>query len=211
MKGEVPRCEPGVFPLVRHRHDIGDHKVAPIAVAPALPVLRGRRLTRIPVEPMLHVEIIKLLVPQHSGKGLTLYPSHVLVGDASLQGSIKDVRLANAPRENIIEAVKAARPVPTVGEPQPDRGAATGRDLPQVKSSNLGAFPGRVHRFSFVVENVFVKGILEVAWPSIDAEQSVEIGFVVAEQQAVRVLEANAKFAKLSMPSKNDAVALILQ
>src|SRR5215469_6235144 len=144
---------------------------------------------------MLHVEIIKLLVPQHSGKGLTLYPSHVLVGDASLQGSIKDVRLANAPRENIIEAVKAARPVPTVGEPQPDRGAATGRVL----------------RFSFVVENVFVKGILEVAWPSIDAEQSVEIGFVVAEQQAVRVLEANAKFAKLSMPSKNDAVALILQ
>src|SRR5215469_15644446 len=211
MKGEVPGCEPGVFPLVRHRHDIGDHKVSPIAVAPALPVLRRRGLTRIAVEPMLHVEIIKLLVPQHSGKGLTLYPPHVLLGDGSLQRSIEGVCLGNAVRENIIKAVKAARPLRTGRQSYADSDAAARRDLPQVKSSDLGAFPGRVHRFSFVVENVFVKGILEVAWPSIDAEQSVEIGFVVAEQQAVRVLEANAKFAKLSMPSKNDAVALILQ
>src|SRR5262245_66200388 len=79
MKGKIPGCEPGIFPLVRHRDDIGDNKVSPIAVAPVLPVLWRRRLSRIAIEPMLHIEVIKLLVPQHSGEGLTLYSPHVLV------------------------------------------------------------------------------------------------------------------------------------
>src|SRR5215472_18120254 len=104
MKGEVPGCEPGIFPLVRHGDDIGDDKVSPIAVAPVLPVLRRRWLTRIAIEPMLHIEVIELLVPQHSGEGLTLYSPHVLVDDASLYRGIKDVRLGNAPGENIIES-----------------------------------------------------------------------------------------------------------
>src|SRR5215467_10656917 len=211
MKGEVPGCEPGVFPLVRHRDDIGDNKVSPIAVAPVLPVFRRRRLSRIAIEPMLHIEVIELLVPQHSSKGLTLYPPHVLVDNVSLERGIEGIGLGNAPGKNIIEAVKAAPSLLTGGEPHPDRSAASGRHLAEVKSSDFRAFADSVYRFGIVVDNVFVKRVLEVAWRSTKAEQSVEIGFVVAEQQAIRALEVNAKFAQLSMLSNDVAVALILQ
>src|SRR6516225_9018576 len=202
MKGEVPGCEPGIFPLVRHRDDVGGNKVSPIAVAPVLPVLRRRGLSRIAIEPMLHIEVIKLLVPQHSGESLTLYPPHVLVDHASLERGVKGIRLGNAPGENIIEAVKAARSFLTGEEPHPDRSAASGRDFAQVKSSDFGAFAGTVHRFGPVVDNVFVERVLEVAWSSTKAEQSGEIGFIVAKQQPIRVLEVNEKFAELRMPSE---------
>src|SRR5215467_1586205 len=151
MKGEVPGCKPGIFPLVRHRDDIGDNKVPPIAVAPVLPVFRRRRLNRIAIEPMLHIEVIKLLVPQHSSKGLTLYPPHVLVDNASLERGVKGIGLGNAPGKNIIEAVKAARSFLTGGEPHSDRNAAPGRDLAQVKYGDFRSFAGSVYRFGIVV------------------------------------------------------------
>src|SRR5215471_8523719 len=103
MKGEIPGCEPRIFPLVRHRDDIGDNKVSPIAVAPVLAALRRRRLSRIAIEPMLHIEVIELLVPQHSGEGLTLYSPHVVVDDASLECGVKGIRLGNTTGKNIIE------------------------------------------------------------------------------------------------------------
>src|SRR6516162_6041265 len=211
MKGEVPGCEPGIFPLVRHRDDIGGNKVSPIAVAPVLPVLRRRRLSRIAIEPTLHTEVIELLAPQHSGDGLTLYPPQVLVGDAFLERGVKSIHLGNAPGENIIEAGKTARSFLTGGKPHPDRSATSGGDFAQVKSSDFRAFAGSVYRFGIIVDNVFVKCVLEVAWRGTKAEQSVEIGFVVAEQQAICALEVNAKFAQLSMVSNDVAVALILQ
>ena len=141
-----------------------------------LPVLQRRGLSRIAIQPTLHIEIIKLLVPQHSGESLTLYPPYVLVGYASLQGGVKGIRLGNAPGEHIIEAVKAARSFLTGGEPHSDRNAAPGRDLAQVKSSDFGAFAGSVYRFGIVVDNVFVERILEMAWRSTEAEHSGEIG-----------------------------------
>src|SRR6516162_1922978 len=211
MKGEVPGCEPGIFPLVRHRDDIRDNKVSPIAVAPVLPVLRRRRLSWIAIQPTLHIEVIKLLVPQHSGEGLTLYPPHVLVDNAFLERGVKGIGLGNALGKNIIEAVKAARSFLPSGEPHPDRSATPSRDLAEVKSSDFRAVAGSVYRFGIVVDNVFVKRVLEVAWRGTTAEQSVGIGFVVAEQQAIRALEVNAKFTQLRVPSEDDAVALIFQ
>src|SRR6516165_1124196 len=208
MKGKIPGCEPGIFPLVRHRDDIGDNKVSPIAVAPVLPVLRRRRLSWIAIEPMLHIEVIKLLVPQHSGKGLTLYPPHVLVDDASLERGVEGIGLGNAPGKNIIEA---AQSLFTGAEPHPDRSAAPSGDRAEVKSSNFRAITVSVHCFGIVADNVFVKRVLEVAWRSTKAEPSVEIGFVIAEQQAIHALEVNAKFAQLSMLTSDVAVALILQ
>src|SRR5215472_914905 len=170
MKGEVPCCEPGIFPLIRHRHDIGGQKVTPTKVPAVLMTVGWRRLSRVAIEPTLHIEAIELLVPQHPGEGLTLDPPHVLLSDGSLQRSIEGVCLSNAVRENIIKAVKAARPLRTGRQPYADSDAAARRNLAQVKTSDLGAFPGGVHRFSFVVKNVFVESILEVALRSVDAE-----------------------------------------
>src|SRR5215204_4664737 len=103
MKGKVPSCEPRVFPLVRHRHDIGGEQVTPTTVTAAFPALRRRRLERIAIQPLLHIEVVELLAPQHPSKGLTLYTPHVLVGDVFLQISVEGVRLDNTSREHAVE------------------------------------------------------------------------------------------------------------
>ncbi len=109
MKGEVPGCEPGIFPLVRHRHDIAGQEVTPIAVAAVLAPRGRRRLQRIAVQPPADVEVVKLLVPKHAGKGLALDAAHVLVGDVLLQDGIKGVGLGDPLGEDFIEAQEGIR------------------------------------------------------------------------------------------------------
>src|SRR5262252_1090696 len=139
MKCQVPRGEPGKFPLVRHRHEVGGDEVTPMTVASALATLGRRRLSRIAVEPTQHVEVIKLLVPQHPRQRLTLYPAYVLVGNASLQRGVKGTGLGKARRENIIEVGEVPQRVLARAQPYADRRAATGRDLTQIKTSDFGA------------------------------------------------------------------------
>ena len=89
MEGEVPGREPGIFPFVRHRHDVGGDEMTPIGVAAVLAAFGRRRLQRIAVQPLPHIEIVELLVPQHPGKGLALDAAHVLVVDAFLSGGVE--------------------------------------------------------------------------------------------------------------------------
>src|SRR5437868_1011297 len=109
MEGKVPGGEPGIFPLVRHRDDVASQKVTPSTVAALFAAFGRRRLQRIPVEPFPHIEVIKLLAPQHPGKGLALYAARILVGNAFLQGSVEFIRLGNAPDEYVVESDERIR------------------------------------------------------------------------------------------------------
>ena len=113
--------------------------------------------------------------------------------------------------EDIVEPSEAIRPVPGGREPHSDRDGAAGRDLAHVEPADLGALPAGVHRIGSAVNDIVVKRILEVAVRRTDAEQSGKIGFVLAEQQAIRILEADAEVAELRMPGEGDTAALILQ
>ena len=66
MKRQVPGGEPRIFPLVRHRHDVGQGDVLPPGVAGRRPpsLRRRRRLSRITVEPLFDIETVKLLAPR---------------------------------------------------------------------------------------------------------------------------------------------------
>src|SRR5262249_22697053 len=52
MKRQVPRSEPRVLPLVRHRHDAHRVQVVPVDVAKVIARLRRRRLGEISLEPL---------------------------------------------------------------------------------------------------------------------------------------------------------------
>ena len=69
-----------------------------------------RRLQRIAVQPLPHVEIVELLVPQHPGKGLALDAAHVLVVDAFLPGGVEEVGLGDALAEDVVK-VGEGRPL----------------------------------------------------------------------------------------------------
>src|SRR5215813_9974287 len=210
MKSEVPGCEPREFPLVRHRHDVGGDEVTPMTVASTLATLGRRRLSRIAIEPTQHIEVIKLLVPQHPCQGLTLYPAYVLVGNASLQRGVKGIGLGKALSENIIEVGEVPQRLLACAEPYADRGAAAGRDRTQIKTGDFGALSRWVHGFGSVVDDVFVEGVLEVSL-HVRTEESRRIGFVFAEEQAIGLLEGKPKLPELCMARLNDAVALIAQ
>src|SRR5262249_13186264 len=158
------------------------------------------------IEPTQHVEVIKLLVPQHPRQRLTLYPAYVFIDNASLQRAVKLVGLGHASGEDIIEVGEVRRCLLAGAEPYAYRGAAPGRDLTQVEAGDLGALAGWVHGFGSVVDDVFVEGVLEVAL-RIHTEQSRRICFVVAEEQAIGVLEAKPKLPELCMAGLNDAAA----
>src|SRR5438105_8657842 len=72
MKGKVPGGIPGIFPIVRHRHDTFIVEMAPVRIAPELAKLRRRWLARIAVEPFFNNVVIELLVPKETGERLPL-------------------------------------------------------------------------------------------------------------------------------------------
>ena len=78
VEGEVPGGEPGVFPLVGHRDDLGGADVAPIVVAAALALGRRRRLGRVAAQPGLDFVVVELLRPEQAGEGLALDQARVV-------------------------------------------------------------------------------------------------------------------------------------
>ena len=70
MEGEVPRREPGVLPLVRHRDDVGVEHVLPMDVA-AFGGIATQGIDAVVAEPAAHVVLVGLLRPEHPGKRLT--------------------------------------------------------------------------------------------------------------------------------------------
>jgi hypothetical protein len=70
VEGHVPGGEPRVLPAVRHRHDVERVERPPLTVAGLFSLLRWRWLTRIAVQPAAHVEVVKLLAPQHARERL---------------------------------------------------------------------------------------------------------------------------------------------
>jgi hypothetical protein len=211
MECEVPRREPGIFPLVRHGHDVGGDEMTPIGVAAVLAAFGRRRLQRIAVEPLPHVEIVELLVPQHPGEGLALDAAHVLVVDAFLSGGVEQVGLGDALAEDVIKIDECARALIAGAQPDPDRYAAAGRHRPQVKPGRLGAVAAGAHRLGAAVDDVVVERILEVAGRWATPEQSREIGLVVAEQQPIGCFEFDAVGAELLVLGQHESGAPILQ
>src|SRR5262249_9092860 len=173
--------------------------------------LGGRRLQRIAIQPCPDVEIVKLLVPKHAGKGLPLDPAHILIADAILQRGIKGVGLADAPGEDLVEPDKGVAALLAGTQPHANGRGTTGRNRSQVKSGRLGAWAYRVYRIGAVVHDVFVKRVLEIAVRGTDPEQPREIGFVLAEQQAIRALECDAVGAELIMGREQHTLPLVLQ
>ncbi len=64
---------------------------------------RRRGLCRVAVEPLVHIEIVKLLGPQQPGQGLTLHIARVLIGDTVLQGGVEVIGLLAALLEQLAD------------------------------------------------------------------------------------------------------------
>ena len=77
VEGQVPGRVPGILPLIRHRDHVLVVQVGPVAVAPALALLRRRRTCRIALQPGTQVVVIVLLGPEQPGKRLPLHVARI--------------------------------------------------------------------------------------------------------------------------------------
>src|SRR6202034_4714881 len=113
----------------------------PFAIA--LPTRRRARLRRISGYPLLHVEIIVLLAPDHAGEGLPLDQARVRVLNAVLQLRVELVGLSDARGKDLVEVGERLghmRPA----QPQPQLCAAASRHIESVPSGRLGALRARI-------------------------------------------------------------------
>src|SRR5262249_8243139 len=211
LKCEVPCCEPGIFPFVRYRHDVGSDEVPPGAVTTLLAALRRPWLRLIAVEPTVNGKTIELRTPEHAGEGLTLHSARVLIGDRRLHACIETVGFGDAVGEDAIKLDEGIRGTVPGGEPYSKADDVAGRNCPRVEASHLGALPDGVHRLATTVDDIVMKRILEMAAALGRPEQTREIGLIVAEQQTIRRLELDPILPKLVVLREHPAIALIRQ
>jgi hypothetical protein len=93
VEGPVPGGEPGELPFVRHRHNVVDVDMRPVAVAPSEATARWFGLRRIAFQPLGDVIGEELLGPQDARVGLALDAAQILVLHIALQLGIKSVCL----------------------------------------------------------------------------------------------------------------------
>ena len=201
VKGEIPRGEPGILPLIGHRDHVRAVEMPPVPITPMLALRRRWRLLRVTLEPLLHGVVVKHLAPDHAGERLALHEPCVGIGDPLLQLSVKLVGLAAAlhqkwrrsPRRAVIVALRSV----VRGQSQPYDRRRAGCDIHFIKRADFRAGLSGIHRVVLALHQVFVKGVLEIAARLFHAEQPARIGVVVAEQQGRWGIEIKPEIAQI--------------
>ena len=165
VKAHVPGGEPGVLPLVRHRHDVEGVKVAPPGVAAQPPPRRRERLGGITVQPPGHVEVVELLAPQQAREGLPHHHGLVGAGTGRCQAGVELVRFRPPPIQNPNELLPewpVVAGLPRRGaQAQPQLGGGARREGQPVPERAFGALAARVDR-GCAGDDVVVDAILRV-------------------------------------------------
>ena len=189
MEGQVPGREPGVLPLVRHRHDVERIEVAPPGVPARQALRRGHRLGRIPVQPAGDVVVEQLLAPQQPGERLAHHQR--LVGARAGRGElgVELVRLGLPLRHYLAELgtervvrLPAGRFGGRRPQPQPHLGRLAGLDRQLVPERALGAGALGIDG-GRPADHVVVDAVLRIRRERRGAEQPLVVGLVLAEQR----------------------------
>ena len=161
VKGEIPRREPRVLPLVRHGDDVVGDQVPPGFVPQARPA--GQRVRTVLGQPPLHVERVVLLGPQHARERL-LADEPLVVGKAAKQVVPELLGLPAADVKHIVEVAERVTALLRVGvvQPGPQGGGTPGRDVQHVVERGLGALAVWVDRRGVTAHDGTVDAVLHV-------------------------------------------------
>ena len=206
MKREIPRREPRILPLVRHRDHIARDHVKPRHVAHrARGGIRAPRVDAVLAQPPMHVVLVVLLAPQQPRQRLAHHHRPVL---PQRRGDHRRVELIGllAPRfEHPIEVraqrLSLARHVRLRAarrrQAHANRGAVARRHLQHVIGRDLGPRPLRIDRLRLAGDDALADPILDIRRSIGNPEQTLVIGLVLAEQQPRRRVRAQHPLAQL--------------
>ena len=147
-------------------------------------------------QPVLQVEVVELLRPQHARQRLPVHAALILVQGFRCDPLVEFVGLGNPPIESSLEPVECivdggAR------QTQPDGAAAAGRHVKDVVGRGLGAHSGRVDGIGVPGDDVGVEGIFDIRGGIGLAPQTVRVAFVLGEEQLRGSVTRQLVLAKL--------------
>ncbi len=187
VKRQVPGREPGILPLVGHRDDVAGEDIGPVAVAPAQPLGRRRRVIRVALQPVLDDVMVELLRPEEAGVGLPRDPARLGVG-RSRQRRVELVRLALPHGQDLLERV-AERSLDRglVGpEPEPDDPRLARAEVEGEMRAALGALERRVDRLGAPVDDALADRVLDERRKVRGAVKQRRVGLVLREKERGR-------------------------
>ena len=76
MECQVPRCEPGIFPGIRHNNDVSANKMSPASIT--ITLWRWCRFSRIAMQPFLDIVHVELFTPEQASSRRGHNAAHVL-------------------------------------------------------------------------------------------------------------------------------------
>ena len=127
VKGEIPCRIPRVFPLVRHRDDVGIQHVAPARVARRPVPIGCERIGAAFGQPHVDVVVVVLLRPHHARERLPHHPLVIVIERAGddrrvellglVQTLLEDSSTSNAERVVVLRR-RVREPQPNVSEPR---------------------------------------------------------------------------------------------
>src|SRR6266480_5272303 len=144
MKSQVPRCIPGIFPLVGHRDDVTVQHMKPLGIANALLTRSRQGMSCVLFQPAVQIEVVVLLAPQHTGQGLAMYAAFILAQRLRSNSVVEFVGIGKASSEYL---VKRAEWISWWFRTQskPDDLAAAGGDIQAIVRRSLRARLGGIH------------------------------------------------------------------
>ena len=128
VEGQIPGRIPRILPLVRHGDHVGVEHVEPFRVAHVVAGGFEQRMTLVLAQPLLQVEVVVLLAPQHSRQRLAVHPALIFVQRLRRNPLVEFVGVGDPAFEYPLETAegifrRGGR------QPQPDRLAARRRAL----------------------------------------------------------------------------------
>ncbi len=194
----------GILPLVRHRDHVGVQHVEPFRVPHVLPGGFEQRMALVLAQPLLQVEVVVLLAPQHSRQRLAVHPALIFAQRLRRDPLVEFVRVADPAFEYLLEIAEG---IFYLGgrQPQADRLAAAAGHFEDIVGRGLGPHLGGIHRLALSRDDVIVERILDVGRSIGLAPETLRIALILGEQQLRSSIAIQPVLAQFMVGGLNDA------
>ena len=106
MKRQIPGRIPGIFPLVRHGDHVGVEHVEPSVLRTSWRGGLEQRMALVLAQPLLQVEVVVLLGPEHSRQRLAVHPALIVVQRVGRDPFVEFVGVGDAAFEYLLETAE---------------------------------------------------------------------------------------------------------
>ena len=204
VEGQVPGRVPRILPLVRHGDHVGVQHVEPLRVPHVVPGGLEQRMTLVLAQPVLEIEVVVLLAPQHSGQRLAVHPALIFGQRLGRDPLVEFVGVGDAALEYLLEAAEGVVG-PGGRQAQPDSLAAAAGHVEDIVGRGLGARLGGIHRLALSRDDVGVERILDVGRRVGLAPQTLRVALVFGEEQLRGAIAMQPVLAELRVRGLNGA------